>query len=90
MNALLLLVLLVILFLLNEIRRGVNELPISQQQFDQDLAALVTAIGTLITAFENWRASHPDLTAEDQSVVTAIQQVQTELNNIQPPPPPGP
>ena len=76
---------------IRKIERHVERMAISQQQFDTDLAGLTTAIGTLIAAFETWRGSHPDLTTEDQSVATAVAQVQAELNNLNPPvPPPSP
>jgi hypothetical protein len=84
----------------------IKHMPISQQQFDQDLAALVTAvtdlgtdINNLITAITNWQNAHTgvDLTAEDQSVLNAAQAlatskatVDTEIQNLTPPPSPAP
>lgn len=65
---------------------------ISQQQFDTDLAALVTEIGTLITAVDALpKPGAPDFTAEDQQVQTAAANVQAEIAKLaQPPPPPVP
>ena len=90
-------------FVLIQIREEVENMPITQQQFDTDLAALVaaiTALGTdinnLITAIQAWQASHQgaDLTAEDQSVINAAQAlaaskgtVDQEITSLTPPPP---
>src|SRR5215831_14950168 len=58
-------------------------MPITQAQFDTDLAALVssinglgTDINNLATAITNWVSAHQggaDFTAEDQSVLQAAQ-----------------
>jgi len=61
---------------------------ISQEQFDADLAALVTSIGALITAVDNLpKPTDPDFTAEDQSVLDAAASVRAELDKLNPPTP---
>lgn len=62
---------------------------IDQTTFDTDLAGLTASITSLITEVEAAIASKPaaDLTAEDQSVLTAAQNVQAELDKLNPTPP---
>ena len=57
---------------------------VDQASFDADLQAFIAAVGTLITAIEAWIAAHPgpDLSAEDQQVKDAADQVQEELAKI--------
>ncbi len=78
--------------LLSEINERTKEMAISQDQFDTDLAALVTAITNLDTAVDALIASKPaaDLTAEDTSVQTAAAAVAAELAKLAPAPAPGP
>lgn len=82
----------VIIRKLDEILRRVTELAISQEQFDTDLAGLTGAVTDLVSAVQAWQAANPatDLTAEDQSVQSAVTAVQTELQNLQPAPTPAP
>jgi chromosome segregation ATPase len=61
-----------------------NKLSIDQATFDSDLAALVGAITSLESAVDAWIASHPDLSAEDQSVQAAAQTVSDELAKLNP------
>jgi hypothetical protein len=77
---------------LEDLNRKVDALAIDQTTFDTDLAALVAAIGNLVTAVDALIAATPavDLTAEDSSVQAAAQQVADELAKITPPPTPGP
>lgn len=62
---------------------------IDQSTFDNDLAALVAAIGTLVVAVDALIASKPaaDFTAEDTSVQAAAKTVADELNKLNPPTP---
>jgi len=62
---------------------------VTQQQFDTDLAPLITAIPALITAVDALIASKPaaDLTAEDQQVLAATKAVADEINKLNPPTP---
>ena len=78
--------------LLLTLDRKVDNMAVSQEQFDTDLAALVAAIGTLTQAVDAWIAAHPaaDLTAEDQSVQAASAAVAAELAAITPAPAPAP
>lgn len=64
----------------------VESMALTQEQFDQDLADLVSAIGNLVSAMDVWVAAHPDvdLTAEDSAVKEAVAQVQTELDKLTP------
>ena len=66
-------------------------MPISQAQFDQDLAGMVTALNNYIAAVDAFIALPPviDLSNEDQSVQTALQAIQTAQGQI-PQPPPAP
>lgn len=57
---------------------------IDQATFDTDLAALVGSVSNLTTTVDAWIASHPDLSAEDQQVQQASQQVADELAKLQP------
>lgn len=59
---------------------------VSQEQFDGDLAGLVTSVGALITAVEAALANIPaaDFTAEDTSVQAAAAQVTDELAKLNP------
>lgn len=72
---------------LDRIEGRIEKMAISQEQFDQDLSALVTEIGNLETAVDALVASKPaaDLTAEDQAVQTAAAGVAAELAKITPP-----
>ena len=73
---------------LNRIERRIIDMAISQEQFDADLAALVTSIGALITAVDNLpKPTDPDFTAEDQSVLDAAASVRAELDKLNPPTP---
>ena len=65
---------------------------IDQATFDTDLAALVSAIGSLVTAVDTLLANKPqaDLTAEDQSVQAAAASVAAELAKLNPAPPTPP
>lgn len=73
---------------LNIIERKIDTMAISQQQFDTDLAALVTQIGNLITAVDALpKPGTPDFTAEDQQVQAAAANVQAEIAKLTPPPP---
>ncbi len=76
--------------LLREIDERTEKMAIDQTTFDTDLAALVDAINTLITAVNAAIASKPaaDLTAEDQSVQAAAAAVAAELAAVTPPPAP--
>lgn len=66
-------------------------MPISQDQFDADLQALVTAINNLIAAVQALpQPGTPDFTAEDAQVQQAASQVAAEIAALQPPPPPAP
>lgn len=66
-----------------------NKMAINQATFDTDLAALMGAIGTLVTAVDALLASTPavDLTDEDKSVQAAAASVAAELNKLNPPTP---
>jgi len=77
-----------ILEIVQTIDERTQNMAIDQDQFDTDLAALVAAIGNLVTAVDALIASKPaaDLTAEDQSVQAAAATVQTELTKITPAP----
>ena len=65
-------------------------MPISQSQFDTDLAGFVTAVNSLITASTNFRAavaaagSPPaaDLSAEDAQLASALAAVEAEAAAI--------
>lgn len=70
---------------LDDLTRRITDMAIDQATFDTDLAALVQAITDLDTAVDAWVASHPDLSAEDQSVQSAAAAVQAELAKIAPP-----
>lgn len=73
------------------LERKIDTMAISQQQFDTDLAALVTEIGTLITAVDALpKPGTPDFTAEDQQVQAAAASVQAEIAKLAQPPPPVP
>jgi hypothetical protein len=77
---------------LDRIEATINQIHdhmIPQQQFDADLAPLITGIGTLITAVDALIASKPaaDLTAEDQQVLAAAATVSAEINKLNPPKP---
>jgi len=76
---------------LDHLLRIGEKMAVDQATFDTDLAALVTAIGTLTQSVDAWIASHPaaDLTAEDQSVQAAAQAVADELAKIAPAAPPA-
>jgi hypothetical protein len=70
---------------LDNIGRRLEAMAIDQATFDTDLAALVQAITDLDSAVDAWIASHPDLSAEDQSVQTAAAAVSAELAKLAPP-----
>jgi len=76
---------------LDKLLRIGEKMAVDQATFDTDLAALVTAIGTLTQSVDAWIASHPaaDLTAEDTSVQQAAQAVADELAKIAPAAPPA-
>lgn len=65
-------------------------MPITQQQFDSDLAAFLAAFQALCTAIDNSLGNQPqaDLSAEDQQILTASQTAQAELAKLNPPPQP--
>jgi chromosome segregation ATPase len=71
----------------HEIIRRLQAVAISQEQFDTDLKALTDSITALIAAVEAAIAAKPpaDLTAEDQAVQDAAQQVSDELAKLNPP-----
>jgi len=73
---------------LTQIRKEIHTMAIDQATFDTDLAALVAAVGTLVTAVDAFIAAHPatDLTPEDQAVATAAQSVADELSKLTPAP----
>jgi hypothetical protein len=74
--------------LLERVYNTENKMAISQSQFDTDLAALITAIGQLITAVDNLPApTAADFTAEDGQVQAAAAQVAAEINKLNPPTP---
>jgi hypothetical protein len=77
---------------IRELTKGINKMAVGQEQFDQDLQALTTAITNLIAAIEAFLALPPvvDLSNEDASVNAALTAVQTEISKIPPPPPPQP
>ena len=76
---------------LDKLLRIGEKMAVDQATFDTDLAALVTAIGTLTQSVDAWIASHPVtvLTAEDTSVQQAAQAVADELAKIAPAAPPA-
>jgi hypothetical protein len=76
---------------IDQLLRMETEMAIDQATFDTDLAALVTALGTLTSAVDALIASKPaaDLTAEDQSVQAASQSVSDELAKLNPTPAPA-
>ncbi len=65
-------------------------MPVSQTQFDADLAAFKTAVETYIAAVTAFLALPPvvDLSAEDASVAAAQAEVAAAQAAL--PPPPGP
>jgi hypothetical protein len=75
---------------LDDVLRRLEAMAIDQTTFDTDLAALVQSITDLTTAVDSWVASHPDLSAEDQTVQTAAAAVSAELAKITPAPPAPP
>ncbi len=64
-------------------------MPVSQAQFDADLAAYNTEVGNYIALVNAFIALPPvvDLSNEDASVATALQAVQAAEAQL--PPPPG-
>ena len=58
---------------------------VDQATFDTDLAALVTAVEALIAAVKALPTE--DLTAEDQVVINAANDVNAELQALNPTPP---
>lgn len=64
-------------------------MPVSQAQFDQDLASMVDALNNYIAAVDAFIALPPviDLANEDASVQTALQNIQTAQGQIPPPQP---
>lgn len=58
---------------------------VDQATFDTDLAALVTAVEALIAAVKALPTE--DLTAEDQAVINAANDVNAELQALNPTPP---
>ena len=76
---------------LRSIEGKLDKMAISQQQFDTDLATLITLIGTLIAAVDALpKPGTPDFTPEDQQVQTAAANVTAEIAKLQNPPPPAP
>jgi len=76
---------------LTEIRKEIKRMAIDQATFDTDLAALITAFGTLITAVDALIASkQTDLSAEDQAVKDAAAAIASELAKLNPTPAPEP
>jgi hypothetical protein len=73
---------------LNRIEKGIQNVAISQTQFDADLAPLLDAITKLVTAV-NALGAQPvaDLTAEDAQVLAAATQVTAAINKLNPPTP---
>lgn len=65
-------------------------MPVTQAQFDADLQGMIDALNTYIAAVDAFIALPPvvDLAAEDASVQTALQNIQTAQSQL--PPPPGP
>lgn len=65
-------------------------MPVSQAQFDADLAAYNTAVANYIAAVNAFIALPPvvDLSSEDTSVNAALAAVNTAAGQL--PPPPGP
>lgn len=62
---------------------------ITKEQFDQDLAAFISAFSALVTAIDNSIGQQPqvDLSDEDQQILAAAQTAQAELAKLNPPPP---
>lgn len=65
-------------------------MPVSQAQFDQDLAGMITALNTYIAAVDAFIALPPviDLSNEDAEVATSLAAIQTAQGQI--PHPAGP
>jgi hypothetical protein len=74
---------------LTRIERKIDKMAITQETFDADLAALVSAITNLIQAVDAKIANTPaaDFTAEDTQVQSAAAAVAAELNKLNPPSP---
>lgn len=62
-------------------------MPDTRADLDRNITALTDILTTLISAFETWRGQQTDFSSEDNQLITAFQAAQTELNNINPPPP---
>lgn len=78
---------------ISDVRRSENFMAITQAQFDTDLAAYNTAVENLITAANNAiqaaKNAGVDLTAEDAAVQKAAADVATEMQALNPTPPPS-
>ena len=70
---------------LDHLLEEVRKMAVDQETFDTDLAALVTAVEALIAAVKALPTE--DLTAEDQVVINAANDVNAELQALNPTPP---
>ena len=70
---------------LDHLLEEVRKMAVDQETFDTDLAALVTAVEALIAAVKALPTE--DLTAEDQAVINAANDVNAELQALNPTPP---
>ena len=70
---------------LDHLLQEVHRMAVDQATFDTDLAALVTAVEALIAAVKALPTE--DLTAEDQAVINAANDVNAELQALNPTPP---
>src|SRR5438105_1598006 len=93
MNTFLLICLLIgqtlMILALIRIEKEIDNMAVTQAQFDTDLAGFLGAFQNLITAVDTLIASSApaDLTAEDQQVVAAAAAAAAELNKLNPPTP---
>ena len=69
---------------LDHLLQEVHRMAVDQATFDTDLAALVTAVEALIAAV---KAPSMFITAEDQAVINAANDVNAELQALNPTPP---
>ena len=70
---------------LDHLLEEVRKMAVDQETLDTDLAALVTAVEALIAAVKALPTE--DLTAEDQAVINAANDVNAELQALNPTPP---
>ena len=70
---------------LDHLLEEVRKMAVDQETFDTDLAALVTAVEALIAAVKALPTE--DLTAEDQAVINAANDLNAELQALNPTPP---